>query len=94
VSGGVPQLRWHHFRQGLTLQMKRSDGNSPRGSSSGGGDRSRAPDDTRLAPTFGVIDDKLQRSAGNKIRLHGGGVTRRRATWHWFGAVRPPMERR
>jgi hypothetical protein len=56
-------------------------------------DRSRARDDGRLAPNFGVIDDELQRSVDNEIRLRGGDVTRRRATWRWFDAAMPPMER-
>jgi hypothetical protein len=72
--------------------MQRSKGNSPRGSSSYGHDRSRARDGGRLAPTFGVIDDELQRSADDEIRLRGGGATRRWATWFLLGAVRSPTE--
>jgi hypothetical protein len=49
--------------------MRRIEGNSPRGSSSGGGDRSRARDGGQLAQTFGDIDDELQRSASDEIRL-------------------------
>jgi hypothetical protein len=43
-------------------------------------DRSRVRDDGRLAPNFSVIDDELQRSVDNEIRLRGGDVMRRRAT--------------
>jgi hypothetical protein len=74
--------------------MQRNEGNSPRGSLSDRGDRSRACDGGRLVPTFGVIDDKLQRSTGNKIRLREGGATRRRVMWHWFSPVRPPTKQR
>jgi hypothetical protein len=74
--------------------MQRSEGNSPKGSSGGGGNWSRVRDGGRLAPTFGIIDDELTRSAANEIRLRRGGAMRRRMTWHWFGTVRPPMERR
>jgi hypothetical protein len=74
--------------------MRRIKGNSPRGSSNGGGDRSRARDDGQLAPTFDDVDDELQRSFGDEIRLCGGSVTRRRATWCWLGTVRSPTERR
>jgi hypothetical protein len=48
------------------------------GSSSGGGDQSRACDCGQLAPTFGDVGDELQRSADDEIRLRGGGVTCRR----------------
>jgi hypothetical protein len=72
--------------------MQCSEGNSPRGPSSGGGNRSRARDGGQLAPTFGVVDDELQRSIDNEIRLHGGGATRRRAMWCWLSVVRSPME--
>jgi hypothetical protein len=54
---GVAHATGHHFRRGLTLQTWRIKGNSPRGSSNGGGDRSRARDGGRLAPTFGNIND-------------------------------------
>jgi hypothetical protein len=44
-------------------------GNSPIGFSNDGGDQSPARDGDRLAPTFGDIDDELQRSADDEIRL-------------------------
>jgi hypothetical protein len=91
---GVAHAMGHHFRRGLTLQTWRIEGNSPRGSSSSRGDRSRAHDGGQLAPTFGDVDDKLQRSTGEEIRLCGGGATHRRAMWCWFGAARSPSERR
>jgi hypothetical protein len=68
------------------------EGNSPRGSSSGGGDRSRAHDGGRLAPTFGDVKNELQWSAGDEIRLWWGDVTRRRAMCRWLGAARSLME--
>jgi hypothetical protein len=74
--------------------MRRIKGNSLRGSSNGRGDRSRAHDAGRLAPIFGDVEDELQRSAGDEIRLCGGGATRRRATWCWFHAAGSPTERR
>jgi hypothetical protein len=43
------------------------------------------------APTLGVVDSKLQRSASDEIRLHRG--ARRRATWCWLGAVTSRTER-
>jgi hypothetical protein len=43
-------------------------------SSNGGGDQSRARDGGRLTPTFSDVDDELQRSAGDEIRLRGGGA--------------------
>jgi hypothetical protein len=64
------------------------------GSSNGGeGDCSRAHDGSQLAPTFGVVNDKLHRSADNEIRLRGGSVTRRRVMWHWFDTAWPPIVR-
>jgi hypothetical protein len=75
---GVAHATGHRFWWGLTLRTQRSEGNSPRGSSKGGGDRSRAHDGGRLAPTFGVVDDELQRSANDEIRLRG-------AAWHVEG---------
>jgi hypothetical protein len=59
----------------------------------GGGDRSRVHDTGRLAPTFDDIEDELQRSAGDEIRLCGGGVTLRRATLYWLSVVSSGMER-
>jgi hypothetical protein len=53
----------------LTLQTQRIKGNSPRGSSNSGGDQSRACDGGRLGPTFSDVDDKLQRSVDDEIRL-------------------------
>jgi hypothetical protein len=73
--------------------MWRIKGNSPRGSSNGGGDWSRASDGSRLAPSFGDIDDELQQSTGDDIRLCGGSATCRRATWCWLGTARSPTER-
>jgi hypothetical protein len=73
--------------------MQCSKGNSPSRYSSGGGNRSRARNGGRLAPTCGIIDDVLQRSADNEISQSGGGATHRRMTWRWIGVVRPPMER-
>jgi hypothetical protein len=52
-----------------------------------------ARDAGRLAPTFGDIEDELQRSAGDLIRLRGGGATRRRVTWCWLRVMGSPMER-
>jgi hypothetical protein len=40
----------------------------------GGGDRSRARVGGRLTRTFNDADDELQRSAGDEIRLCGGGT--------------------
>jgi hypothetical protein len=74
--------------------MRCIQGNSPRGSSNGGGGRSRACDGGRLAPTFGDIEDELQWSASDEIRLRKGGVTRRRAMWCWFAVAGSPTERR
>jgi hypothetical protein len=58
------------------------------------GNQSRACDGGRLAPTIGVVDDELQRSANDKISLHGGGTTRKRVTWCWLDVARSPTERR
>jgi hypothetical protein len=74
--------------------MRRIEGNSPRGSSSDGGDQSRAHDGGQLALAFGDVNDELQWSADDDIRLRGGGTTCRRATWCWLGAARSPTERR
>jgi hypothetical protein len=63
------------------------------GSSNGGGDRSGARDGGQLAPTFGDVDDELQRLAGNEIRLRGGGATHRRVKWCWLCAAGSPTER-
>jgi hypothetical protein len=57
-------VRWQHSGR----RQWRSEGNSPRGSLSGGEGRSRARDGGRLASTFGVIDDELQLSVGDRIR--------------------------
>jgi hypothetical protein len=92
-GGGAPQPR-HRFRWGLTLWTQRIKGNSPRGSSNGGGNRSRVRDGGWLAPTISDVDNELQRSADNEIRLRGGGTTCRRATWCWLGVAGSPMERR
>jgi hypothetical protein len=89
---GVAHATGYRFRQGLTLWTRRIKGNSPRGSSSGGGDRSRVRNNGRLAPTFGDIDNKLERSASDDIRLRGGGTTHRRATWCWLGTAGSPTE--
>jgi hypothetical protein len=35
----------------------------------GGGDRSRVRDAGQLAPTFGDVEDELQRSASDEIRV-------------------------
>jgi hypothetical protein len=91
---GVANTTGHHFRIGLTLWTRRIQGNSPRGSSNGGGNQSRARDAGRIAPTFGDVEDELQWPAGDEIRLRGGGVTRRRATWCWLCTVESPMEQR
>jgi hypothetical protein len=53
-----------------------------------------ARDSGRLAPTFNNVEDELQRSADDEIRLHGGSATRRRVMRCWLGAVGSPMERR
>jgi hypothetical protein len=74
--------------------MWRIQGNSPRGSSNGGGDQSRVRDGSQLASTSGDVDDELQRSLGVEIRLHRGGARRRRATWSWLGMVGSPTEQR
>jgi hypothetical protein len=45
-------------------------------------------DSGRLASTFGIIDDELQRSVSDEIRQSGGGATLRRTTWRgrqWCG---------
>jgi hypothetical protein len=69
-------------------------GNSPSGSLNGGGDWSRTRDDGQLAPTFDDVDDELQQSVDDEIRLRGGSATRRRAMWCCLGTVRSPTERR
>jgi hypothetical protein len=74
--------------------MRHIKGNLPRGYSNGGGDRSRARDGGRHAPTFSDVDDELQQSAGDEIRLRGGNVTRRGATCCWLSVARSPTERR
>jgi hypothetical protein len=81
----------HCFLWDLSLRMRRSEGNSPRGPLSGGEGQSRARDGGQVASTFGVVDDELQLSADNEIRQSGGGATRRRMMWHWFGMARPPI---
>jgi hypothetical protein len=91
---GIARATGHCFPRGLTLQTQHSEGNSPRGSSSSGGDRNRMCNGGRVAPTFGIIDDELQRSVGDEIRLRGGSVTHRRVTWCLLGAARSPTERR
>jgi hypothetical protein len=68
---GVAHATGHHFRRGLTLRARCIKGNIPRGSSNGGGDRSRVRDSGRLAPTFSDVENELQRSAGDEIRLRG-----------------------
>jgi hypothetical protein len=68
---GVAHATRHHFRRGLTLRAQCIKGNIPRGSSNGGGDRSRVRDSGRHAPTFSDVDNELQRSAGDEIRLRG-----------------------
>jgi hypothetical protein len=68
-------------------------GNSPRRSSNGGGDRSRAHDAGRLAPTFGDVEDELERSSDDEIRLRGGGAICRRVMWCWLCAAGSPTER-
>jgi hypothetical protein len=50
-------------------------------------------DGDRLVPTFSDVDDELQLSVGNEIRLCEGGATHRRVTWCSLGVVRSPMER-
>jgi hypothetical protein len=64
------------------------------GSSNGGGDRGRVHDAGRLGPTFGDIEDELQRSVDDEIRPRGGGATRRRAMWCCLGAAGSPTEQR
>jgi hypothetical protein len=92
---GVAHATGYHFWWDLTLWTRRIEGNSPRWSSNrGGGNRSRSRDGSQFAPTFGDFDNELQQSASDEIRLHGGGATRRRATWCWLGAPRSPTERR
>jgi hypothetical protein len=39
------------------------------------------------------VDDELQRSIGDEIRLRGGGVTCRKATWCWLGVAGSPTKR-
>jgi hypothetical protein len=55
---------------------------------------SRAHDGGRLAPTFDDVEDELQRSVDDEIRVHEGGAMCRRVTWCWLGTARSPMERR
>jgi hypothetical protein len=57
------------------------------------GGRNRACDGGRLASTFGVIHNELQRSVSDEIRQCGGSTTHRKMMWHWFGMARPPMAR-
>jgi hypothetical protein len=66
-ESGVAHAMGHCFRWGLTLRMQRIQGNSPRGSSNGGGDQSRARDGGQLAATFDEVDDEFQRSVGDEI---------------------------
>jgi hypothetical protein len=49
--------------------MRHILGYSPRVSLNGGGDRSRVRDAGQLAPTFGDVEDELQRSASDEIRV-------------------------
>jgi hypothetical protein len=74
--------------------MRRIQGNSPRVSSNGGGDRSRVRNAGWLAPIIGDVEDELQWSTGDEIRLHRGGATHRRVTWCWLGVAGSPTERR
>jgi hypothetical protein len=87
VNGGTP-WPWRRFARAerssrygapffmsLTLRTRHIQGNSPRGSSNGGGNRSRARDAGQLAPTFDDVEDELQRSADDEIRLRRGGAT-------------------
>jgi hypothetical protein len=91
---GVARTMGHRFRRGLTLRTWCIKGNSPRGSSNTEGDQSRACDGDWLAPTISDVDDKLQRSVSDEIKLRGGGVTHRRVMWCWLGAAGSPMEQR
>jgi hypothetical protein len=90
---------WRSSRYGALFLMKFNPmdvahpWNAPRGSLNGGGDQSRACDAGRLAPTFSDVEDELQRSATNEIRLRRGGVTRRRVTWCWLSMAGSPTER-
>jgi hypothetical protein len=92
LEPGVAHDMGHRFQQDLTLWTRHMEGNSPRGSSSSGGDLSRAHDGDRLAPSFRDVDDEVQRSAGNEIRLCGGDATHRRVMGHWLGTARSPTE--
>jgi hypothetical protein len=74
--------------------MRCIHGSSPRGSSNGGGDRSRARDTSRLAPTFSDIEDELQRSIDDEIRLRRDSATLRRVTLCWLCVAGSRMERR
>jgi hypothetical protein len=74
--------------------MRCIQGSSPRGSSNGGGDRSRARDTSWLAPTFSDIEDELQRSIDDEIRLRRDGATLRRVTLCWLRVAGSRMERR
>jgi hypothetical protein len=103
VSGGTPRPRWwiagagHSSRYDAPFSMRFN----PTDAAHRGeltyferrGDQSRGHDGSRLAPSFGDVDDVLQRLANDKIRLHGDGATRRRATWCWLSVARSPMER-
>jgi hypothetical protein len=84
---GVARATGHHFQRGVTLRTWRIQGKSPRGSSNGEGDRSRARDAGLLAPTFDDVEDELQWSTDVEIRLRGGGTTHRRAMWCWLGTA-------
>jgi hypothetical protein len=87
---GVARATGHHFQWGLTLWTRRIQGNSPRGSSNGGGDPSRARNTGRLAPTFGDIKDELQRLADDEIRLHG--AARHVEGWHAIGSAQRGLQ--
>jgi hypothetical protein len=48
---------------------------------------------SRLTPTFGDVEDELQWSDDDEIRLRGGGATHRRVMWCWLRAAGSPTER-
>jgi hypothetical protein len=57
---GVARAMGIRFRRDLTLQMRRSEGNSHRGSSSGGGGQSRAHDGDFFVVTLVGNEELLQ----------------------------------
>jgi hypothetical protein len=64
---GIARAMGHYFRRGLTVRMRRSKGNSPRGSLSGGGwGRSRVCDGRFFIATLADDEELLGSTSGFK----------------------------